>query len=180
MEARGSSQIQRSCVLEEAPNVKGKGLLAIMANRGRYEIAQVTDQDHDDSIENYVANFREQSEVVPRRFGLGAMEDPPNQVLESGHLSSGATDVISSSSGLQTLNWEPSAGAISDVVIGLMTWLRENEQLSKYGDMVEARGVMMTELKKIIEANPVFNDKLVFPSLRSSRLPALVNQRYEC
>lgn len=32
---------------------------------------------------------------------------------------------------------------------------RENEQLSKYGDMVEARGVMMTELKKVIEANPV-------------------------
>ena len=57
---------------------------------------------------------------------------------------------------------------------------RENEQLSKYGDMVEAHGVMMTELKKVIEANPVFNDKLVFPSLRSSRLPALINQRYGC
>ncbi|KAL1803199.1 hypothetical protein ACET3Z_031846 [Daucus carota] len=57
---------------------------------------------------------------------------------------------------------------------------RENEQLSKYGDMVEARGVMMTELKKVIEANPVFNDKFVFPSLRSSRLPALINQRYGC
>ncbi|KAL1831451.1 hypothetical protein ACET3Z_001102 [Daucus carota] len=57
---------------------------------------------------------------------------------------------------------------------------RENEQLSKYGDMVEARGVMMMELKKVIEANPVFNDKLVFPSLRSSRLPALINQRYGC
>ena len=137
MEARGSPRIQRSWVLEEAPNVKGKGLLdngkqkmdtlnyyscnnsrnAIMANRGRYEIAQVTDQDHDNSIENYVANFREQSEVVPRRFGLGEMEVPPDQVLESGHLSSGATDLISSSSGLQTLNWEPSAGAISDVVV---------------------------------------------------------------
>ena len=31
--------------------------------------------------------------------------------------------------------------------------------------MVEAHGVVMTELKKVIKANPVFNDKLVFPSL---------------
>ena len=59
---------------------------------------------------------------------------------------------------------------------------RENEHatIQVYGDMVEARVVMMTELKKVIEANPVFNDKLVFPSLRSSRLPALINQRYGC
>ncbi|KAL1803119.1 hypothetical protein ACET3Z_031766 [Daucus carota] len=64
------------------------------------------------------------------------------------------------------------------MIKGLMTWLRENEHatIQVYGDMVEARGVMMTELKKVIEANPVFNDKLVFPSLRSSRLPALINQ----
>ncbi|KAL1802255.1 hypothetical protein ACET3Z_030902 [Daucus carota] len=54
---------------------------------------------------------------------------------------------------------------------------RENEQLSKYGNMVEARGTMMMELKKIIEANPVFNGKLEFPSLRSLRLRTLVNQR---
>ncbi|WOH14317.1 hypothetical protein DCAR_0933836 [Daucus carota subsp. sativus] len=53
---------------------------------------------------------------------------------------------------------------------------RENEQLSKYGNMVEARGTMMMELKKIIEANPVFNGKLEFPSLRSLRLRTLVNQ----
>ena len=44
--------------------------------------------------------------------------------------------------------------------------------------MVEARGTMMMELKKIIEANPVFNGKLEFPSLRSARLRTLVNQRY--
>nr|XP_017224939.1 PREDICTED: topless-related protein 3-like [Daucus carota subsp. sativus] len=53
---------------------------------------------------------------------------------------------------------------------------RENEHLSKYGNMVEARGTMMMELKKIIGANPVFNGKLEFPSLRSARLRTLVNQ----
>ncbi|WOH14315.1 hypothetical protein DCAR_0933834 [Daucus carota subsp. sativus] len=53
---------------------------------------------------------------------------------------------------------------------------RENEQLSKYDNMVEARGTMMMELKKIIGANPVFNGKLEFPSSRSARLRTLVNQ----
>ncbi|KAL1832346.1 hypothetical protein ACET3Z_001997 [Daucus carota] len=130
MEARGTSQIQRSWNPEEAPNVKGYGLddgkqkldalnyyscnnsrNAIIANRGvhsggsgRVEMAQVIDQDHDNTMENYVANIRAQFKVVPRRFGLGAMEVPP-EILESGHLSSG----------LQTLYHEP-AGATEDVI----------------------------------------------------------------
>ncbi|XP_051123532.1 topless-related protein 3-like isoform X3 [Andrographis paniculata] len=53
---------------------------------------------------------------------------------------------------------------------------RENEQLSKYGDTKTARNIMLLELKKLIEANPLFREKLVFPTLRSSRLRTLVNQ----
>ncbi|KAI3926997.1 hypothetical protein MKW98_027770 [Papaver atlanticum] len=53
---------------------------------------------------------------------------------------------------------------------------RENEQLSKYGDTKSARGIMLMELKKLIEANPLFRDKLVFPTLKTSRLRTLINQ----
>lgn len=53
---------------------------------------------------------------------------------------------------------------------------RENEQLSKYGDTKTARGIMLIELKKLIEANPLFRDKLSFPPLKSSRLRTLINQ----
>jgi hypothetical protein len=54
---------------------------------------------------------------------------------------------------------------------------RQNEQLSKYGDTKSARNIMLIELKKLIEANPLFRDKLVFPSFKSSRLRTLINQR---
>ncbi|XAR67781.1 hypothetical protein NMG60_11002680 [Bertholletia excelsa] len=53
---------------------------------------------------------------------------------------------------------------------------RENEQLSKYGDTKSARATMLLELKKLIEANPLFRDKLQFPTLRNSRLRTLINQ----
>ncbi|KAJ7956726.1 Topless-related protein [Quillaja saponaria] len=53
---------------------------------------------------------------------------------------------------------------------------RDNEQLSKYGDTKSARGVMLAELKKLIEANPLFREKLQFPSLKNSRLRTLINQ----
>ncbi|XP_019056179.1 PREDICTED: topless-related protein 1-like isoform X2 [Nelumbo nucifera] len=53
---------------------------------------------------------------------------------------------------------------------------RENEQLSKYGDTKSARAIMLAELKKLIEANPLFRDKLQFPTLKSSRLRTLINQ----
>ncbi|XP_062175921.1 topless-related protein 2 isoform X2 [Alnus glutinosa] len=53
---------------------------------------------------------------------------------------------------------------------------RENEQLSKYGDTKSARSIMLVELKKLIEANPLYREKLVFPSLKASRLRTLINQ----
>ncbi|XP_024959233.1 topless-related protein 4-like isoform X3 [Cynara cardunculus var. scolymus] len=53
---------------------------------------------------------------------------------------------------------------------------RDNEQLSKYGDTKSARSIMLGELKKLIEANPLFRDKLNFPSLKNSRLRTLINQ----
>ncbi|KAM7268625.1 hypothetical protein ACFE04_010791 [Oxalis oulophora] len=53
---------------------------------------------------------------------------------------------------------------------------RDNEQLSKYGDTKSARSIMLTELKKLIEANPLFREKLQFPTLKSSRLRTLINQ----
>ncbi|KAF8401413.1 hypothetical protein HHK36_012352 [Tetracentron sinense] len=55
---------------------------------------------------------------------------------------------------------------------------RENEHLSKYGDTKSARSIMLLELKKLIEANPLFRDKLVFPTLMASRLRTLINQRF--
>nr|XP_016471651.1 PREDICTED: protein TPR2-like isoform X2 [Nicotiana tabacum] len=53
---------------------------------------------------------------------------------------------------------------------------RQNEQLSKYGDTKSARNIMLVELKKLIEANPLFRDKLTFPSFKASRLRTLINQ----
>ncbi|KAL5724564.1 Protein TOPLESS-RELATED PROTEIN 2 [Ranunculus cassubicifolius] len=53
---------------------------------------------------------------------------------------------------------------------------RQNEQLSKYGDTKTARNIMLMELKKLIEANPLFRDKLTFPSFKTSRLRTLINQ----
>ncbi|CAJ1963322.1 unnamed protein product [Sphenostylis stenocarpa] len=53
---------------------------------------------------------------------------------------------------------------------------RENEQLSKYGDTTSARNILLVELKRLIEANPLFRDKLAFPPFKSSRLRTLINQ----
>ncbi|KAG0486752.1 hypothetical protein HPP92_008847 [Vanilla planifolia] len=53
---------------------------------------------------------------------------------------------------------------------------RQNEQLSKYGDTKSARNIMLIELKKLIEANPLFRDKLTFPPFKASRLRTLINQ----
>ncbi|XP_058226713.1 topless-related protein 4-like [Rhododendron vialii] len=54
--------------------------------------------------------------------------------------------------------------------------IRENEKLSKYGDALSARALLFVELKQLIEANPVFHDKLQFPMLKNSRLRTLINQ----
>ncbi|XVF35630.1 hypothetical protein REPUB_Repub18cG0162700 [Reevesia pubescens] len=53
---------------------------------------------------------------------------------------------------------------------------RDNEQLSTYSDAKTARTIMLIELKKLIEANPLFRDKLQFPNIRGSRLRMLINQ----
>lgn len=63
------------------------------------------------------------------------------------------------------------------ILFDIILYYRENEQLSKYGDTKTARSIMLIELKKLIEANPLFRDKLVFPTLRPSRLRTLINQR---
>jgi hypothetical protein len=36
---------------------------------------------------------------------------------------------------------------------------------------------MLLELRKLIEANPLFREKLSFPALKLSRLRTLINQR---
>ena len=56
---------------------------------------------------------------------------------------------------------------------------RDNEKLSRYGDTKSARGIMLVELKKLIEENPLLRDKLNFPSFNHARLRILINQRFE-
>ncbi|XVF35631.1 hypothetical protein REPUB_Repub18cG0162800 [Reevesia pubescens] len=53
---------------------------------------------------------------------------------------------------------------------------REHELLSKVGDVESIRKIVMGELKKLLEANPLFNGKLKFPSIKSQRLRRLINQ----
>lgn len=54
---------------------------------------------------------------------------------------------------------------------------RDNAQLSAYADVRTARAIMAQELKKLVEANPSFREKLQFPNLKHSRLRMLINQR---
>lgn len=54
---------------------------------------------------------------------------------------------------------------------------RKHESLSTYRDTNSARIIMMKDLKKVIEANPLFRGKLKFPNFRSQRLRRLINQR---
>ncbi|XP_031269488.1 protein TPR1-like [Pistacia vera] len=51
---------------------------------------------------------------------------------------------------------------------------RENEQLSKY-DTKTARSILLIELRKLMEANPRFRNKLTFPTLKDSGLQSLMN-----
>nr|GEW04310.1 hypothetical protein [Tanacetum cinerariifolium] len=52
----------------------------------------------------------------------------------------------------------------------------ENEQFSKYANPKTARSIMLGELKKLIETNLVFRDKLMYPSFKILRLRILINQ----
>lgn len=58
-----------------------------------------------------------------------------------------------------------------------MVLCRDNAQLSAYADVRTARAIMAQELKKLVEANPCFREKLQFPNLKHSRLRMLINQR---
>lgn len=54
---------------------------------------------------------------------------------------------------------------------------REHQSLCKYRDAKTAREMILNELKKVIEANPVLDGKLRFPELQRNRLRRMVNQR---
>ncbi|KAJ7958802.1 Protein TOPLESS [Quillaja saponaria] len=54
--------------------------------------------------------------------------------------------------------------------------IREHDLLSTYGNTESERSILITELKKFIEANPIFHGKLKFPSIRRQRLRRLLNQ----
>ncbi|XP_039044303.1 topless-related protein 1-like [Hibiscus syriacus] len=54
--------------------------------------------------------------------------------------------------------------------------LREHELLSTYEDAESSRKILMSELKKLIELNPIFHGKLKFPVINSQRLRRLINQ----
>ncbi|XP_062098060.1 topless-related protein 1-like [Humulus lupulus] len=53
---------------------------------------------------------------------------------------------------------------------------RQNDQLSSYRDTKTARATLLVEVKKLIDTNPVFRDKMVFPDIKTSRLKMLINQ----
>ncbi|CAA0838821.1 Topless-related protein 1 [Striga hermonthica] len=73
---------------------------------------------------------------------------------------------------LEALDKQDRAKAVEILVKDL-----RNEQLSKYGDTKSACNIMLVELKKLIEANPLFRDKLTFSVFKASRLRTLINQR---
>nr|GMC68842.1 topless-related protein 4 isoform X1 [Ipomoea batatas] len=61
-------------------------------------------------------------------------------------------------------------------LIDLLVMKNIREQLSKYLDPKSARAVMLASIKKLIEENPTFHDKLEFPVVTKSRLQILINQ----
>lgn len=55
---------------------------------------------------------------------------------------------------------------------------RENPKLSMYKKDTESeRGVLFRDLEKLIKDNPLFRDKLDFPTIKTSRLRTLINHR---
>ncbi|KAL2479623.1 Topless-related protein 4 [Abeliophyllum distichum] len=53
---------------------------------------------------------------------------------------------------------------------------KENELMSKYGDAESSRGLVFAVIKRLIELNPLFHDKMNFPSFEAVRLRTLINQ----
>lgn len=56
--------------------------------------------------------------------------------------------------------------------------IREHASLSTYGDTDSVRKIVADDIKKVIEANPVFHEKLKCPVFKSQRLRYLLNQRF--
>ncbi|KAH1110102.1 hypothetical protein GLYMA_04G065000v4 [Glycine max] len=54
--------------------------------------------------------------------------------------------------------------------------IREHASLSTYGDTNSVRKIVADDIKKVIEANPVFHGKLKCPVFKSQRLRYLLNQ----
>ncbi|KAG5045166.1 hypothetical protein JHK86_014572 [Glycine max] len=54
--------------------------------------------------------------------------------------------------------------------------IREHASLSTYGDTDSVRKIVADDIKKVIEANPVFHEKLKCPVFKSQRLRYLLNQ----
>ncbi|TKY74752.1 Topless-related protein 1 [Spatholobus suberectus] len=54
--------------------------------------------------------------------------------------------------------------------------IREHASLSTYGDANSVRKLVVDDIKKVIEANPVFHGKLKCPAFKSQRLRYLLNQ----
>ncbi|KAI3891461.1 hypothetical protein MKX03_020743 [Papaver bracteatum] len=60
-------------------------------------------------------------------------------------------------------------------LLGLVNF-RENELLKMYVDENSARATLFDAAKELIQANPLFKDKLTFPTLEESRLKSIINQ----
>ncbi|KAK0571084.1 hypothetical protein LWI29_010705 [Acer saccharum] len=71
-----------------------------------------------------------------------------------------------------------STGELFNEMTQLLTLvdIRQHESLADYGDTNSARRNTMTELKRVIEANPIFHGKLNIPTMNGNRLRRLINQ----
>ncbi|KAL8496923.1 hypothetical protein ACS0TY_020562 [Phlomoides rotata] len=54
--------------------------------------------------------------------------------------------------------------------------IRENSSLASYGDTLSARKRVVDELRTVVEANPLLQEKTRFPQINKSRLRRLINQ----
>ncbi|KAJ6397454.1 hypothetical protein OIU77_018463 [Salix suchowensis] len=127
-----------------------------------------------DEVEKYLAGF---TKVDDNRYSMKIFFEIRKQkyleALDRQDKAKGVEILVSDLKVFSTFNEE-----LYKEITQLLTLndFRDNEQLSKYGDTKTARGIMLVELKKLIEANPLFRDKLAFPTLKSSRLRTLINQ----
>ncbi|MCL7045340.1 hypothetical protein MKW94_008572 [Papaver nudicaule] len=127
-----------------------------------------------DEVEKYLSGF---TKVDDNRYSMKIFFEIRKQkyleALDSQDRSKAVEILVKDLKAFSTFNEE-----LFKEITQLLTLdnFRENEQLSKYGDTKSARSIMLMELKKLIEANPLFRDKLVFPTLKTSRLRTLINQ----